>query len=48
MRASLASPVLGLTYSKQFGRTLNNIAGMLSNVQSALVGAERVFEILDD
>lgn len=37
-----------LTYSKQFGRPLNNIAGMFSNVQSALVGAKRVFEILDD
>lgn len=37
-----------LTYSKQFGRPLNNIAGMFSNVQSALVGAERVFEILDE
>lgn len=37
-----------LTYSKQFGRPLNNIAGMISGIQSALVGAERVFEILDE
>lgn len=37
-----------LTYSKQFGRPLNNIAGMFNNIQSALAGAERVFEILDE
>lgn len=37
-----------LTYSKQFGRPLNNIAGMFTNIQQALVGAERVFEILDE
>ncbi|HWQ41517.1 MAG TPA: ABC transporter ATP-binding protein [Desulfosporosinus sp.] len=37
-----------LTYSKQFGQPLNNIAGMLNNIQSALAGAERVFEILDE
>jgi ATP-binding cassette subfamily B multidrug efflux pump len=36
-----------LTYSKQFGQPLNNIAGMFNNVQSALAGAERIFEILD-
>ena len=45
---TIGAVVSFLTYSKQFGRPLNNIAGMLSNVQSALVGAERVFEILDD
>jgi ATP-binding cassette subfamily B multidrug efflux pump len=37
-----------LTYSKQFGRPLNNSAGMFTNIQQALVGAERVFEILDE
>lgn len=37
-----------LTYSKQFGRPLNNIAGMFTNISQALVGAERVFEILDE
>ena len=37
-----------LTYSKQFGRPLNNIAGMFNNIQSALVGAERIFEVLDE
>lgn len=37
-----------LTYSKQFGMPLNNIAGMFANIQSALAGAERVFELLDE
>jgi len=36
-----------LGYSKQFAFPLNNIAGMFSTIQSALAGAERVFEILD-
>jgi len=36
-----------LAYSKQFAFPLNNIAGMFSTIQSALAGAERVFEIMD-
>ena len=36
-----------LTYSKQFTQPLNSIAGMFNTIQSALAGAERVFEILD-
>jgi len=36
-----------LSYSKQFTQPLNNIAGMFNSIQSALAGAERVFEILD-
>ena len=36
-----------LSYSKQFAFPLNNIAGMFSTIQSALAGAERVFEIMD-
>jgi ATP-binding cassette subfamily B multidrug efflux pump len=36
-----------LSYSKQFSRPLNSIAGMFNTIQSALAGAERVFEILD-
>ena len=34
------------TYSRQFTFPLNNIAGMFNSLQSALAGAERVFEIL--
>jgi ATP-binding cassette subfamily B multidrug efflux pump len=37
-----------LTYSKQFGMPLNNIASMFSNIQSALAGAERIFETMDE
>jgi len=36
-----------LSYSKQFAFPLNNIAAMFSTIQSALAGAERVFEIMD-
>jgi len=37
-----------LAYSKQFAFPLNNIAVMFSTIQSALAGAERVFEIMDN
>jgi len=36
-----------MSYSKQFSQPLNVVAGMFNNIQSALAGAERVFEILD-
>ncbi|MFL0246306.1 ABC transporter ATP-binding protein [Candidatus Clostridium stratigraminis] len=36
-----------LSYSKQFSQPLNSLAGMFNTIQSALAGAERVFEILD-
>ncbi|AKL96516.1 ABC-type multidrug transport system, ATpase and permease component [Clostridium aceticum] len=36
-----------MSYSKQFAFPLNAIAGMFNTIQSALAGAERVFEILD-
>jgi len=35
-----------LTYSKQFAMPLNNVAGTFTNLQAALAGAERVFEVL--
>ena len=37
-----------ITYSRQFGRPLNNIAGMFNSIQSSLAGAERVFSIMDE
>lgn len=37
-----------LTYSRQFSQPLNNLAGMLNTIQSALAGAERIFETLDE
>jgi ATP-binding cassette subfamily B protein len=37
-----------LSYARQFGRPLNQIANLYNTIQSALAGAERVFEILDE
>jgi ATP-binding cassette subfamily B protein len=37
-----------LSYSKQFAQPLNSVAGMFNTIQSALAGAERVFDILDN
>jgi ATP-binding cassette subfamily B protein len=36
-----------LRYARQFTRPLNEIAQLYSSIQSALAGAERVFEIID-
>lgn len=36
-----------ITYSKQFTRPINEIANQYAMLQSALAGAERVFEIMD-
>lgn len=44
---SVGTVVSFLNYSKQFSQPLNSIAGMFNTIQSALAGAERVFEILD-
>lgn len=37
-----------LSYSRQFGRPLNDLANIFNTLQSAVAGAERVFEILDE
>lgn len=37
-----------INYSKQFGRPISEIAAQYNMIQSALAGAERVFEILDE
>lgn len=44
---SVGTVVSFMSYSKQFAQPLNTIAGMFNTIQSALAGAERVFEILD-
>jgi len=36
-----------LAYSRQFAHPLNNIAAMFTTIQSALAGAERMFEVMD-
>ena len=37
-----------LTYSRQFGRPLNDMANIFNMLQSGVAGAERVFEIMDE
>ncbi|MET0261962.1 MAG: ABC transporter ATP-binding protein [Rariglobus sp.] len=37
-----------ITYTRQFGRPLNEIANLYNTLQSALAGAERVFEVIDE
>jgi len=37
-----------ITYARQFAQPLNNLAVMFNNLQSALAGAERVFEVLGE
>lgn len=37
-----------ITYSRQFAQPLNNIADLFNSIQSALAGAERVFEVMDE
>ncbi len=37
-----------LGYSKQIGQPLNNVAGLFNTVLSALAGAERAFEVMDN
>ena len=44
---AIGTVVSFMSYSKQFSQPLNSVAGMFNTIQSALAGAERVFEILD-
>ena len=37
-----------INYTRQFGRPLNDIANLYNSIQSALAGAERVFEVIDE
>ena len=37
-----------LTYSRQFGRPLNELASTYNTLQTAVAGAERVFEVMDE
>ncbi len=37
-----------LSYSRQFARPLNELANIFNTLQSAVAGAERVFEVLDE
>jgi len=46
--ATVGTVAAFLNYAQQFGRPLNQIANLYNSIQSALAGAERVFEILDE
>ncbi|TFG72996.1 MAG: ABC transporter ATP-binding protein [Anaerolineales bacterium] len=37
-----------INYARQFARPLNQIAQLYNQIQSALAGAERIFEVLDE
>ena len=37
-----------VTYSRQFFRPINQLSTLLNTFQSAIAGAERVFEIMDE
>lgn len=37
-----------VSYTRQFGRPISEIANMFNQLQSAIAGAERVFEVLDE
>ena len=37
-----------INYQQQFSRPLNSIANLFNTIQSAIAGAERVFEVLDE
>ncbi len=45
---SIGSVVLFLSCSSQFSRPINEIANLFATIQSALAGAERVFEVMDE
>jgi ATP-binding cassette subfamily B protein len=45
--ATIGTIVSFVSYSRQFGRPINMVAQLYNNVQSALAGAERVFQIMD-
>ena len=46
--ASVGTIASFVNYARQFGWPLNRMANLYNTVQSALAGAERVFEILDE
>lgn len=45
--ATIGIVVSFLNYSRQFGRPINELANLFNMIQSAIAGAERVFQIMD-
>lgn len=37
-----------LQYSRQFGRPINELASLYNNIQGAIAGAERIFQVIDE
>lgn len=37
-----------LQYSRQFGRPINDLASLFNNIQAAIAGAERIFQVIDE
>ncbi len=46
--ASIGTIAVFITLAERFGQQINNLANMYTEIQNALSGAERVFDILDD
>lgn len=46
--ATVGTIAMFISYARQFGRPLNDIANLYNTIQTALAGAERVFEVLDE
>lgn len=45
---AIGTAVTFMSYAKQFVRPLNAVASLFNTIQSALAGAERVFEVMDE
>ena len=37
-----------LQYSRQFGRPINELAGLYNSIQAAMAGAERIYQVIDE
>ena len=46
--ASVGMIAAFISYSRQLGRPINEIANLYNQIQQALAGAERVFEVIDE
>ncbi len=47
-RVTVGTITVFLTLADRFGAQINNLANMYTDIQNALSGAERIFDILDD
>lgn len=47
-RTTIGTIAAFINYSRQLGQPINQIANLYNQIQSAIAGAERVFEVLDE